>query len=138
VEGKGKCKEKFVESYTILIQVAKSIAKRFLYKYESCNIGSSMKSKNKLEGATNFKAWKTRIDLILAKNKLLGIVKGKVTEPFDNERKTKYEKDDITARRIIKNSIRDHLIPYVANFNSSKKMYDSQLDYTPSTTLVKQ
>lgn len=138
MEGKGKCKEKFVESYTILIQVAKSIAKRFLYKYESCNIGSSMKSKNKLEGATNFKAWKTRIDLILAKNKLLGIVKGKVTEPFDNERKTKYEKDDITARRIIKNSIRDHLIPYVANFNSSKKMYDSQLDYTPSTTLVKQ
>jgi hypothetical protein len=29
----------------------------------------SMKSKNKLEGASNFRAWKTRIDLILAKNK---------------------------------------------------------------------
>ena len=38
----------------------------------------SMKSKNKLEGAYNFRSWKTRIDLILAKNKVLDIVKGNV------------------------------------------------------------
>jgi hypothetical protein len=37
----------------------------------------SMKSENKLDGASNFRAWKTRIDLILAKNKVLDIVKGK-------------------------------------------------------------
>jgi hypothetical protein len=41
----------------------------------------SMKSKNNLEGASNFKAWKKRIDLILAKNKVLDIVKGKIMEP---------------------------------------------------------
>jgi hypothetical protein len=41
----------------------------------------SMKSENKLEGASNFRAWKTRIDLILAKNKVLDIVKGKIVEP---------------------------------------------------------
>ena len=35
----------------------------------------SMKSKNKLDGASNFRAWKKRIDLILAKNKVLYIVK---------------------------------------------------------------
>jgi hypothetical protein len=40
-----------------------------------------MKSKNKLEGASNFRAWKTRIDLILAKNKVLDIMKGKIIEP---------------------------------------------------------
>jgi hypothetical protein len=38
-----------------------------------------MKSENKLDGASNFKVWKTRIDLILAKNKVLDIVK--VTQP---------------------------------------------------------
>jgi hypothetical protein len=42
---------------------------------------NSMKSKNKLEGASNFRAWKTRIDLILAKNKVLDIVKGKIVKP---------------------------------------------------------
>jgi hypothetical protein len=41
----------------------------------------SMKSENKLEGASNFIAWKTRIDLILANNKVLDIVKGKIVEP---------------------------------------------------------
>jgi cytochrome c553 len=41
----------------------------------------SMKSENKLEGASNFRAWKTRIDLILAKNKVLDIVKGNILEP---------------------------------------------------------
>jgi hypothetical protein len=41
----------------------------------------SMKLENKLDGASNFRAWKTRIDLILAKNKVLNIVKGKIVEP---------------------------------------------------------
>jgi hypothetical protein len=42
---------------------------------------NSMKSENKLDGASNFRAWKTRIDLILAKNKVLDIVKGKIVKP---------------------------------------------------------
>ena len=41
----------------------------------------SMKSEKKLEGASNFRSWKKRIDLILAKNKVLDIVKGKIVEP---------------------------------------------------------
>jgi hypothetical protein len=48
----------------------------------------SMKSENKFEGASNFKAWKTRIDLILAKNnKVVDIVKGKIVEPQFEEGK---------------------------------------------------
>ena len=47
----------------------------------------SMKSENKLYGASNFGAWKTRIDLILAKNKVLDIVKGKIVEPEFEEGK---------------------------------------------------
>jgi hypothetical protein len=41
----------------------------------------SMRSENKLDGASNFRAWKTRIDLILAQTKVLDIVKGKIMEP---------------------------------------------------------
>ena len=50
---------------------------------------NSMKYENKLDGASNFKAWKTRIDLILAKNKVLNIVKGKIVEPMFEEGKEK-------------------------------------------------
>jgi hypothetical protein len=46
-----------------------------------------MKSKKKLDGASNFRAWKRRTDLILAKNKVLDIVKGKIVEPEFEEGK---------------------------------------------------
>jgi hypothetical protein len=49
----------------------------------------SMKSENKLDGASKFRAWKTSIDLILAKNKVLDIVKGKIVKPEFEEGKEK-------------------------------------------------
>lgn len=88
-------------------------------------MGSHMKAKNKLEGATNLRVWKTSADLLLAKEDLLGIVKGKITEPEKDEDKSKFEKYDITTRSIIVDSVRDHLIPYITNLHFSKKMYDA-------------
>ena len=95
----------------------------------------SMKSKNKLEGASNFRAWKTRIDLILAKNKVLDIVKGKIVKPEFKEGEEKepqnvaamekFKDVDINAMSIIVDSIKDHLIPYISHLDSSKKMYDA-------------
>ena len=52
-----------------------------------------MKSENKLDGASNFRAWKTRIDLILAKNKVLDIVKGKIMKPEFKEGEEKEQKN---------------------------------------------
>jgi hypothetical protein len=95
----------------------------------------SMKSENKLDGASNFRAWKTRIDLILAKNKVLDIVKGKIVKPEFEEGKEKepqnvavmekFKDVDINAMSIIVESIKDHLIPYISHLDSSKKMYDA-------------
>jgi hypothetical protein len=95
----------------------------------------SMKSKNKLDGASTFRAWKTRIDLILAKNKVLDIVKGKIVEPKFEEGKEKepqniavmekFKDSDINAMSIIVDSIKYHLIPYISHLDSSKNMYDA-------------
>lgn len=87
-------------------------------------MGSSMKSEKKLEEVTNVRAWKTGIDLIFAKNDILGILKCKVTEPSNIEGK-KYEKDEITTMSIIVDSIKDHVIPYVVSLEYSNQMYDS-------------
>jgi hypothetical protein len=95
----------------------------------------SMKSENKLDGASNFRTWKTRIDLILAKNKVLDIMKGKIMEPEFEEGKEKepqnivvmekFKDGDIKAMSIIVDSIKDQLIPYISHLDSSKKMYDA-------------
>jgi hypothetical protein len=95
----------------------------------------SMKSENKLYGASNFRAWKTRIGLILAKNKVLDIMKGNIVEPEFEEGKEKepqnvvvmekFKDDDINSMSIIVESIKDHLIPYISHIDSSKNMYDA-------------
>jgi hypothetical protein len=95
----------------------------------------SMKSENKLDGASDFRAWKRWIDLILAKNKVLDIVRGKIVEPEFEEGKEKapqnvavmekFKDSDINAMSIIVDSIKDHLIPYISHLHSSKKMYDA-------------
>jgi hypothetical protein len=92
----------------------------------------TMKSENKLDGPSNFKAWKTRIDLILTKNKVLDIVKGKIMKPEFEEGKEKelqniattkkFKDGDINAMSIIVESIKDHLIPYISHLDSSRKM----------------
>jgi hypothetical protein len=94
-----------------------------------------MKSENNLDGASNFRAWKTRIDLILSKNKVLDIVKGKIVKPKFEEGKEKephnvsftekFKYSDINAMSIIVDSIKDHLIPYISHLDSSKKMYNA-------------
>jgi hypothetical protein len=96
---------------------------------------NSMKSENKVDGASNFRAWKTRIDLILAKNKVLDIVKGKIMKPKFKEGEEKepqniasmekFKDVGINAMSIIVDSIKGHLIPYISHLDSSKKMYDA-------------
>jgi hypothetical protein len=95
----------------------------------------SMKSEKKLEGASKFRACKTRIDLILSRNKVLDIVKGNIMEPQFEEGKEKepqnvavmekFKDNDINSMSIIVDSIKYHLIPYISHLDSSRKMYDS-------------
>ena len=95
-----------------------------------------MNSENKLDGVSNFRAWKTRIDLILAKNKVLDIVKGKIMKPEFEEGEEKepqnvatmekFKDVDINAMSIIVDSIKDHLIPYISHLDSYKKQTSSQ------------
>ena len=101
-----------------------------------------MKSKNKLDRASNFRVWSTRNDLILGKNKVLDIVKpefeeGKEKEPQNVAAMEKFKDSDINAMSITVESIKDHLIPYISHFDSSKKMYDALKTSSQSETMDK-
>ena len=68
-----------------------------------------MKSENKLDGASNFRAWNTRIDLILSKNKVLNIMKGKIMEP-------QFEAG-VSAKSQLKSAIESSLAHLVSKFS---------------------
>jgi hypothetical protein len=95
----------------------------------------SMKLENKLEGDSNFRAWNTRIDLILSQNKMLDIVKGKIVEPQSEEGKENepkniavmenFKDNEINAMSIIVDFVKHHLIPFISHLDSSNNMYDA-------------
>ena len=65
----------------------------------------------KLEGADNFRAWKYRISLVLEENELDSYISEEVLVLGGDEAKALHKKNLIKAKRIIFDSIKDHLIP---------------------------
>ena len=59
------------------------------------------------------RAWKYIIMLILEEHDLEGYIKEEVKDPQGDEAKAKQKKDMIKSKRIIDDSIKDHLIPQV-------------------------
>ena len=81
-----------------------------------------MKVEDNLDGATNFIFWKS-IVLILEENDLIKLVNEKVPEPNVEEDKFHWRKSDATARRILVDSIRDHLVPQISQKKTTRKMF---------------
>ena len=64
-----------------------------------------------LEGADNFWAWKYVIPLVLKENELASYIHEEVPVPEGDEAKALHKKKMVMAKRIIADSINDHLIP---------------------------
>ena len=64
-----------------------------------------------LEGSDNFRAWKYRISLVLEENELDSYISGEVLVPEGDEAKALHKKKLVMAKRIVVDSIKDHLIP---------------------------
>ena len=63
----------------------------------------------KLEGADNFWAWKYRISLVLEENELDSYISEEVPVPEGDEAKALHKKMMVMEKRIIVDSIKDHL-----------------------------
>ena len=78
-----------------------------------------------IEGADNFRSWKYRIPLVLEHNELRTYIGGEVAVLEGDEAKALHKKKLVMAKRIIVDSIKDHLIPEVSSLKKSKDMFDA-------------
>ena len=83
-----------------------------------------MTVEDNLDGATNFIFWKS-IVLILEENDLLNLVSEKITESNVEEDKSHWRKSDARARRILVNSVRDHLVHQILQTKATMKMFNT-------------
>ena len=75
-----------------------------------------------IHGAKNFISWKSRV-LILEENDLLKLVNEKVSEPDVEEDKSHRRRSDARARRIMVDSVRNHLVPQISQKKTTMKMF---------------
>ena len=63
--------------------------------------------------------------LILEEHDLEGLIDANVPDPEGDEAKERHKKSLIKAKRIIVDSIKDHLIPHVSSLKTPKEMFDA-------------
>ena len=91
-------------------------------------MSNSIKGENKLEGASNFRSWNKRIDLILEKNKVLDSVKGNVkmsTEEASDADKAKLRDLELVAMTLMVEGIKYNLVQFIVNINQALEMYEA-------------
>ena len=79
----------------------------------------------KIEGDDNFRAWKYRISLGLEENELDSYINEEVPVPEGDEAKALQKKKLVMAKRIIVDSIKDHLITQVSSLKTPKSVFDA-------------
>ena len=87
---------------------------------------------DRFDGAGNFVPWKARLVLILEENELWEEVVHITTTvlivvppSIDAATFTAFNKKDIKARRIILDSVKDHLIPHILSKTRAYQMWDA-------------
>jgi hypothetical protein len=88
-------------------------------------MSTNMRVEDRLDGADNFRSWKHKVLLILEENELLDHIKQMLPEPEEEDAKAKFRKNEVKAKRILTDSIKDHLIPNVSKLKTPKEMFDA-------------
>ena len=88
-------------------------------------MASGLRYEDRLEGATNFSAWKERITLLLEEHELWDIVKATVTIRTDPVDLTAYNKRKIKAKRILLDAVKDHMILHVTGKTHAYEMWEA-------------
>ena len=86
---------------------------------------TNIRVEDRLEGSRNFISWKHRLQMILDKNDLLEHVTVGVPEPYEEEQKAKHKKNEKKAKRIVSDSVKDHLIPHIYELQTTRKIYEA-------------
>ena len=80
---------------------------------------------DRLDGLRNFSFWKSRLQITLEEDDLLSLIEKTLPETTTDEEKDDWKADDVKARKIIIYSVREHLLPRIANLKTAYEMYDA-------------
>ena len=81
---------------------------------------------DRLDGASNFSSWKSRLQVTLEEDDLLVVVTKTLPDTAtDVDKKIRNEEDVKLERKLIIYSVRDHILPHIANLKTTYEMYEA-------------
>ena len=86
---------------------------------------TSVPVEDRLDGASNFNSWKSRLLITPEESDLMKFVEEVVPESDDASKKSQWKKNDARDRKIIIYYVRDHLIPHISKLKTAKEMFDA-------------
>ena len=81
----------------------------------------SLRYEDRLEGANNFRSWRTRLLVVLEENNIQDHVNKEIPEPEGDDEKIAFRMNEGKAKRIIIDSVKDHLIPHISGQQNAKE-----------------
>jgi hypothetical protein len=79
---------------------------------------------DRLDGASNFSPWKSKLLVTLEEHDLLDVTTKVLPDTSTDIEKKIRKEDDVKARKLIIYSVRDHLLPRIANLKTTYDMYE--------------
>lgn len=84
-----------------------------------------LRDQDRLDGASNYVIWKTKILVVLEEYDLEAYVKSVVDVPVDNDQKKKYKAKQGKAKRLILNGVRDHVVSHLQGKDTTREMREA-------------
>ncbi|XP_059078085.1 uncharacterized protein LOC131876659 [Cryptomeria japonica] len=86
---------------------------------------TNVKVEDRLDGVSNFNSWKSRVLIVLKENDLLEFVEVDISKPIEDLKKIQWKKNGTKARKIMIDSVKDHLVPIISKMKTAKETFDA-------------
>ena len=83
---------------------------------------NGIKVEDRLEGDSNYTAWKLRMKVTLKDNDLKQFIEKSDQPPKENDELNKWEKDNARAMKLIVDGVKDHLLPIIFELDTAYEM----------------
>jgi hypothetical protein len=104
---------------------------------KSENMNNKTLVEDRLDGSSNFSSWKLRLQVTLEENDLLSVIQKNLPKTTIDEEKEIRREEDVKARKIIIYSVRDHLLPPIANLKTTYEIYEALKDMFESDNTLR-
>ena len=82
-----------------------------------------LRDQDRLEGASNYFIWKSRIEFLLDEHDLKALIDSAVVEPLDAVNLRQFKKNMARAKRLILDGVKDYIVPHIAANTTTREMW---------------